>query len=78
MTAPRDCTTCAFANWQRTAAGKLHPSGDGRCTWKMPGVAISKAFYWIGFGGGDSMPTPSGGHISRRSPHADCPTYDPL
>ena len=28
-----DCTHCQFANWRRTAAGRLHPDSTGKCTW---------------------------------------------
>ena len=32
--AMKNCTDCKYADWQRTAAGKLHPSGDGECTYE--------------------------------------------
>lgn len=68
-----DCTTCAYANWRRTEAGRLHPSGDGRCSWTFPEIALPKAFYWTGFG--MTAPRPSGGHINRKQPHPDCPQF---
>jgi len=64
------CTSCRFAEWKRTATGRLHPSGDGRCRWQMPEFALPKSMYWIGFGKGG--PKPSGGHISRHD-DGDCP-----
>ena len=30
------CKTCALAEWERTAAGRLHPSQFGRCRWVAP------------------------------------------
>ena len=27
------CNGCRFANWDKTASGKLHPSGYGRCAY---------------------------------------------
>lgn len=27
----KNCTNCKHAQWNKTAAGRLHPSGDGRC-----------------------------------------------
>jgi hypothetical protein len=28
----KNCTNCTYADWKKTAAGKLHPSGYGKCT----------------------------------------------
>ncbi len=55
-----NCKDCKYALWNRTAAGKLHPSGEGRCNyqWKMPELPV--AFHWI------SRTTPSGGAIQRK------------
>lgn len=67
------CLTCRFAKWKMTAAGRLHPSWDGRCTWvgKLP----RSVTYPYGRGG----EPPHGGYISRRPPFPfeDCPTYEP-
>lgn len=67
----KNCTHCKHAEWLRTAAGKLHPSGDGRCRypWKMP--ALPASMYWIG-GRSDS---PCGGHINRRKELKDHCVY---
>jgi len=56
----KNCTDCKHANWKRTATGRLHPSGAGRCMfpWKMP--PLPGAFYWL------SGQTPCGGHIDRK------------
>jgi hypothetical protein len=58
----KTCTDCKYAEWKRTAAGKLHPSGDGQCRypWKMPELPV--AFHWMGSGG----PKPFGGRIYRK------------
>jgi len=59
----KNCTHCAHAEWLKTAAGRLHPSGDGKCRkameWKAP--PIPACSYWL-----DGMPTPTGCKISRR------------
>jgi hypothetical protein len=57
----KNCLHCKHADWKRTKAGKLHPSGEGRCKypWKMPKLPAS--MYWIG----QSAPEPFGGRISR-------------
>jgi hypothetical protein len=61
-----DCTHCAHAAWAKTAAGKMHPSGDGRCTYivKIPPLPAC-----MGWGPGHrESPTPYGGYINRREP----------
>lgn len=57
----KSCLHCKHADWKKTAAGKLHPSGDGHCKypWKMPPLPAS--MYWIG-----RSADPCGGHISRK------------
>lgn len=67
------CIDCKHAVWKRTAAGHLHPSGDGKCTypWKMP--PLPACMHWIG----RSAPIPHGGPIDRRTEHrADCVYYE--
>lgn len=66
----KNCTDCKYANWKRTATGRLHPDGTGRCTfpWKMP--PLPGAFYWL------SSDRPCGGHIERkRELKEHCPYY---
>jgi len=68
----KNCTRCKYAEWKKTASGKLHPSGEGRCNypWKMP--KLPQAFYWIFHGD----PIPSGGYINRRKDFEEhCPYY---
>lgn len=57
------CDNCAYAEWKRTANGRLHPDKSGRCTFlkKHPrDDRLPAAFYWIG-----SAPNPAGGAIER-------------
>jgi len=68
----KNCTKCKYADWRVTAAGKLHPSGDGECTyqWSMPPLPASKC--WIG----RNPPAPAGGRINRREDFKDhCPYW---
>lgn len=65
------CLDCKFSVWLRTAGGRLHPSGDGRCTWSMPVIRLPKAKYFL------NNPAPIGGHIDRRKPHLDCDAWEP-
>lgn len=58
----KNCTDCKHAEWKRTASGKLHPSGDGRCRYpyKVPPLPASMRWYL------DRAPAIFGGHINRR------------
>lgn len=67
----KDCKHCKYAEWKRTAAGKLHPSGDGDCAypWKMP--QLPAAMFWVGI-----EPKPYRASISRRDlMKKDCPYF---
>lgn len=61
------CLDCKFADWKRTAAGKLHPSGDGRCkhVWTPPPVSAAHWFYDTK---SRTPPNPTWGHITRKEP----------
>lgn len=65
----KNCTHCKHADWQRTAAGKLHPSGDGRCMvgYRLPPLPAS--MYWL------TPPYVMGGHINRRKDLEEHCTY---
>jgi hypothetical protein len=68
----KSCTNCKYAEWKKTASGRLHPSGDGRCqfTYKLP--PLPQSMYWIG------SPSPCGGHINRKNDLKDhCVYYAP-
>ena len=73
MGRPPQCLECKFANWQRTSAGRLHPSGDGRCTREYPPVRLPISMYFIG----SSAPRPSGGYINRKDEWRQCPQFQP-
>lgn len=57
-----NCKHCKYADWQVTKVGALHPSGDGRCTFKYEVPQLPASMCWIG----RNPPAPSGGHINRR------------
>jgi hypothetical protein len=67
----KNCTDCKHAEWHRTAAGKLHPSGDGKCTYpfRLPPLPACMCWTW------GSAPTPIGGSINRREELRDHCTY---
>jgi len=67
----KNCTHCKYVVWKRTPAGKLHPSGEGKCTfpWKLPPLPAS--MYWVTRDG----PTPNGGYVNRREELKDHCTY---
>ena len=56
-----NCTNCKFAIWQKTAAGKLHPSGSGRCGYPYKAPPLPVSMYWVG-----GHTVPCGGWINRR------------
>lgn len=64
------CLDCKLADWQRTAAGKLHPSGDGRCLWEMPKIRLPVSMYFV-----TGASKPVGGHINRKDEWRQCPFY---
>ena len=69
----KNCTYCKHAKWDRTATGRLHPSGDGRCGWKVKLPLLPPSMSW---GLGRSDPRPYGGHINRRQELKDhCPYF---
>ena len=81
----QNCIDCRFAKWDRTAARpggfpRLHPSGDGRCTYSPPEPLIARSQHWgIGIRGiVRTAPKPSGGFINRRAHEdRDCPVFQP-
>lgn len=30
----KTCKGCKYADWRKTKAGKLHPTGDGKCAYE--------------------------------------------
>jgi len=66
----KNCNGCEFANWKRTKAGRLHPSGVGHCTYQVPEPELPASMYWV------SKRFLCGGSINRRKTfEKDCPTY---
>jgi hypothetical protein len=67
----KSCTGGKYARWQKTKAGRLHPSGDGECTFKVKIPQLPASMYWIG----RTDPVPHGGHINRREDLEDHCVY---
>lgn len=68
----KNCTDCKYADWHRTAAGRLHPSGDGKCTYEYKLPPLPSCRWWMS----SNPPEPNGGYINRRRNHIDhCPFY---
>ena len=64
----KNCTGCKFAKWNKTDAGRLHPSGNGQCVYEYKIPALPASMYWIGYH------SPLGGFINRRKELKDhCP-----
>lgn len=67
----KNCTGCKWAEWDRTSAGRLHPSGSGRCQYKYKLPPLPGAFYWLG------NPRLYGGLIIRkRDLTSHCPYFE--
>lgn len=56
----KNCNGCKFAEWKKTDAGRLHPSGDGKCAYEYKMPALPACMYWV------STQCPCGGYINRR------------
>jgi len=65
----KNCTDCKHAEWRRTEAGKLHPSGGGQCKYPYKLPPLPAAFWWTG------TPNQSFGYINRREYLKDHCTY---
>ena len=66
MSEPSTCVGCAYAEWERTNNGRLHPAGSGRCLYfkRNPrDQRLPAAFYWPFL----TPPTLNGGWINRRA-----------
>lgn len=72
------CNGCKFAEWERTASGRLHPQKQGRCTYlKQHPIKISlpAAFYFGTIWNRDVTLQIGGGWIERDYDYThDCPT----
>lgn len=68
------CDDCKFAEWERTAAGRLSPSKKGRCKFPYVVPKLPNSRYFLG----KSAPEALGGHIKRGEQYnAHCPYYQP-
>lgn len=61
----KNCTHCKYAQWDRTATGRLSPTGAGRCGYEYKLPPLPQAMYW-GWSIGTAGPKPAGGRINRR------------
>lgn len=69
----KSCKHCRYAEWNRTASGRLSPTGDGRCAFPIRMPAIPAAFYFVG---SSERPPVVGGFVNRhRELKRDCPTF---
>lgn len=67
----KSCLNCSRAKWDRTASGRLHPSGNGRCMYVYKAPPLPQSMYWLG----RDAPTPYGGHIKRNEELKDHCAY---
>lgn len=68
----KSCVGCRYADWKRTASGRLHPSGDGTCTFEVAIPKLPVAKRWSTW----HTPLVCGGYINRREElHDHCPCY---
>lgn len=46
----KNCTGCKWASWDRTAAGRLHPSGEGYCMFPVKQIPppLPASMHWFG------------------------------
>ena len=69
----KSCVGCKYAKWEMTKAGKLHPSGRGKCTFEVKIPQLPACRSWL------SSPLLLGGSINRREQlRLDCPYYQHL
>jgi hypothetical protein len=66
----KTCKECKYADWDKTAMGRLHPSGDGKCRYQYKIPQAPKAFYFAG-----GTPVPCGGFINRKQEFKDHCVY---
>lgn len=70
------CDDCKYATWQRTTAGRLHPSRDGKCTFETDVQLPNSAGYtWWRVSKGNVLEV-RGDYIQRKREHKyDCPYF---
>lgn len=69
----KNCRDCKYADWKLTTAGKLHPSGDGKCRFEWIEPPRPACMYPVG-----KPQTITGRYINRREDFKEhCVTYFP-
>lgn len=70
----KSCVGCKYAKWGINAMGRLHPSGDGKCTFNVVVPELPGAMYWVSSSG---APKPCGGYINRKTGlNRECTYFD--
>jgi hypothetical protein len=70
----KKCLGCSYAEWDKTKANKLHPSGNGKCKYPYKIPQPPAAFYFL-----SGLPVPCGGFINRNQEHKDhCPYWQAI
>ncbi len=67
----KTCKGCKYAEWDKTKTERLHPSGDGKCTYPFKTPTLPQSMYWLG----REAPMPNGGMINRRTTLKDHCAY---
>lgn len=65
----KNCLHCKYAEWNKTASGRLHPSGDGKCGYQYKMPPLPQSMHFI------SEPKPYGGRINRKDALKDHCVY---
>jgi hypothetical protein len=66
----KTCKWCKYADWNKTASGRLSPSGDGKCGYSYKIPPAPQAFYFLG-----GTPFLYGGYINRKQELKDHCAY---
>jgi hypothetical protein len=64
------CLHCRYAEWAKTANGRVHPTKVGQCTYELT-LHVPMSY--------SMMPLViKGGYIWRKNPKEKCPTFQPI
>jgi hypothetical protein len=64
---------CQHAQWNKTKNGKLHPNGNGHCTYPYKIPPLPASMHWIF----SQTPYACGGYINRKEElKEDCVYYE--
>jgi hypothetical protein len=69
------CLTCKLAEWDKTASGRLHANGIGKCAWKPAHIPTPSVWRWNLINAA-KQPIPIGGWLERKRPITSCETYE--